>query len=265
MGLTAVIFIIGAVTLDLFYLFKFAGRDSRVNFAGIAFLKKRRITLPVAALTLFTALLFTVPHQVSSSSPGRTPELSGMILGSLTYALAALLLLFFAVAHGKTGFAALFHAPNTSMRTSAWKGLVFGIAAIPPTMLITIITNQLITQAGYESASQPVIEWLTSPDTHLSARIAIVVSAVIVAPLAEELIFRGILFPAVLKNNSWLFSSLLTGCIFSLIHFHPPSFLSIFVLSLFFTAGYAATGSLITPIVMHMVFNATATFFTLLV
>ena len=199
MRFIALVFLLGAVTLDLFFLFRFSGRDIRPEFPGIPYLGKRRITLPVVALTLFTILLFTVPNQIGNSAVEHTPELSGMILGSFIYILAALMLLFCAVAHEKTGFAALFHAPKVSMSASALKGVVYGIAAIPPTMLATVLANDLIVRAGYETKSQPVIEWLTSPDTSTGTRIAIFISAVIVAPLAEELIFRGILFPAVLS------------------------------------------------------------------
>lgn len=261
----ALAFLIGAVTLDIFFLFRFSGRERRPAFSGISYLKERKITLSVVALTLLTAILFTVPNQIGGSAKGDMPLLSNMILGSLIYVFAALLLVFFAVVQEKTRFVSLFHAPKISIRAAALKGVVYGIAAIPPTMLATVLANDLIARAGYEIKSQPVIEWLTAPDTTTSARCAIFISAVIIAPLAEELIFRGILFPAVLQRNSWIFSAMLTGCIFSLIHFHPPSFLSIFVLSFFFSAGYSATGSLITPIVMHMVFNGVATFFTLLV
>ena len=265
MDFGAVVFIIGAATLDLFFLFRYSHRDSHPEFPGIAQLKTRNLTLRVVFVTLITALMFTVPGQVGHSSIEHTPALSGMILGSFVYALAALLLVLFAMFNGKTSFAGLFLSPRTSLRTAVWKGVLYGIAAIPPTMLITAVTNNLIVRAGYTSESQPVIKWMTSPDTSMAARIAIFMSAVVVAPLAEEIIFRGILFPAVLKNKSWVFSAMVTGCIFSLIHFHPPSFLSIFVLSLFFCGGYSVTGSLITPIVMHMVFNGTATFFTFLV
>lgn len=258
------IFLVGAVTLDLYFLFRFSGRKRQRTLPGISYLKKHKITLPVVALTLLTALFFTVPNQINGSATGDLPLLSNIILGSLVYLLAALLLLFFAAYQEKTGVAAFFHAPGGSIRAAALKGLVYGIAAIPPTMFTAVLSNNLIARAGFEIESQPVIEWLTAPDTATGTRFAIFISAVIFAPLAEELIFRGILFPAVLRNNSWIFSAMLTGCIFSLIHFHPPSFLSIFTLSFCFCAGYSVTGSLITPIVMHMVFNGIATLFTLL-
>jgi membrane protease YdiL (CAAX protease family) len=261
----AVFFFVGALTLDLWFLFRFSHRDARAVFPGIEDLKGRNITLPAVALTLLAALLFTLPNQMARTLPEKLPTLSGMISGAVIYLLAALLLVVFTTLHARAPVSSLFHTSKTSLSAAAAKGVVYGIAAIPPTILITIATNELITRAGYMPQSQPVIQWLTDPQTPFSARVTIFVSAVIIAPLAEELIFRGILFPAVLRRKSWLFAAMLTGCIFSLIHFHPPSFLSIFVLSLFFCAGYSATGSLITPIVMHMVFNATATFFTLLV
>jgi len=261
----AVVFLVGAAALDLFLLFQFSSRDSKVDFPGLDDLKKRNLTLPVVFLTLFTALIFTVPGQVGRSvSAGRVPELSGVIVGSLVYAMSAVLLVAYAVFHGRTSVRYLFHSPKTNLKSAVSKGLLFGVAAIPPTMLITMLTNNLLNRAGFETESQSVIKWLSSPDTSVAARIAIFMSAVIVAPMAEEVIFRGILFPSVYKRKSWFFSSMLISCIFSLIHFHPPSFISIFVLSLFFCAGYSVTGSLVTPIVMHMVFNGSATFFMLI-
>ncbi len=261
----AVFFFVGALTLDIVLLFRFSHRDARADFPGIADLKNRNITLPAVVLTLLAALLFTLPNQMSSSLPEKLPTLSGMISGAVIYLLAALLLVVFTALHARTPVCALFHSTQTSLAAAVKKGIVYGVAAIPPTMMITVGTNELIARAGYMPQSQPVIQWLTDPQTPFAARVTIFVSAVIIAPLAEELIFRGILFPAVLRRKSWMFAAMLTGCIFSLIHFHPPSFLSIFVLSLFFSGGYSMTGSLVTPIVMHMVFNATATFFTLLV
>jgi len=123
--------------------------------------------------------------------------------------------------------------------------------------------STVIGELGFVAESQPVIDWLTRPETPVATRIVIIFCAVIVAPVIEEVIFRGILFPAVLRNNSFVLSALLVGCIFSLIHFHAPSFLSILMLNMFFCAGYSLTGSLITPIVMHMIFNGTATFIAL--
>jgi membrane protease YdiL (CAAX protease family) len=40
-------------------------------------------------------------------------------------------------------------------------------------------------------------------------------------------------------------------------HLHAPSLLSLLVLSVGFSAGYAATGSILTPVVMHALFNLT--------
>jgi membrane protease YdiL (CAAX protease family) len=81
--------------------------------------------------------------------------------------------------------------------------------------------------------------------------------AVGVAPVVEELLFRGLLLPIVLQGRSFLFGALLTSLYFALIHLHAPSLLPLLLLSVGFSAGYAATGSILTPIAMHVVFNVT--------
>jgi membrane protease YdiL (CAAX protease family) len=86
-------------------------------------------------------------------------------------------------------------------------------------------------------------------------------AAVLIAPVVEELLFRGILLPALLKARSFLFAALLTGAYFALVHLHAPSFLPLLLLSAAFSAGYAATGSILTPMAMHAVFNLTSVMF----
>ncbi|MFO7937239.1 MAG: CPBP family intramembrane glutamic endopeptidase [Kiritimatiellia bacterium] len=265
MRFVVVLFLLSAVTLDLVCVFRFFRRDPMFGFARISVLKKRKLTFPVIALTLFTALIFTVPSHMQASTEDKMPELSGIVAGTLAYALSAAFLMICAAFHGRTRLGRLFHCSGCSYRKAISKGVIYGIAAIPPTMSVTVLTNALFVKAGLEAENQPVVQWLSNPSTTLLMYVVIFISAVIVAPVAEEVIFRGILFPAVLKNKSWVFSAMLTSCLFSLIHFHPPSFMSIFVLSLFFCAGYSATGSLLTPIFMHMVFNGAAIFCALLV
>ncbi len=265
MRFLALLFFGGAVTLDLFFLFRFSGSEHRIALPFLTSLKGRAFTLAVTALALGTTLIFTVPNQLIRTGVVQAPRPNGLFVGSLIYALVVALVVFFALTSSRSTLRQLFSSADSSFNGSLSKGILYGIAAIPPVFLITVLMSTVIGELGFISESQPVIEWLINPETSAATRIVIVICAVVVAPLIEEIIFRGILFPAVLKNHSFIFSALLVGCIFSLIHFHAPSFLSILVLNIFFCAGYASTGSLVTPIVMHMIFNGTATCFALLV
>ena len=261
----ALVFFGVAATLDLFFLFKFSDSDHRLAFPAIKHIKERRFAVPVIAMALVTTLIFTVPNQIFGSSVTHIPKPDGILFGSLIYAMAVALVVLFATMHSHSTLTQLFSAEDSTLKSFMLKGVIYGIAAIPPVIIITVIMSMVIGDLGLVSESQPVIDWLTNPETTVVTRIVIIVCAVIIAPVIEEVIFRGILFPAVLKNNSFIPATLLVGCIFSLVHFHAPSFLSILVLNIFFCAGYASTGSLVTPIVMHMIFNATATFFALII
>jgi len=79
--------------------------------------------------------------------------------------------------------------------------------------------------------------------------------AVILAPVAEEFIFRGLLFSTAKKLGwpwaGWVGVSLL----FALIHFSAPIFLPLFVLALALTWLYEKTEGLLAPIVAHSLFN----------
>lgn len=83
----------------------------------------------------------------------------------------------------------------------------------------------------------------------------LVLFAVGIAPVAEEFIFRGILYPFVKRlgwpKTAWLGVSFL----FALIHLNAPTFLPLFVFALALTWLYERTDKLIAPILAHSLFN----------
>ena len=79
--------------------------------------------------------------------------------------------------------------------------------------------------------------------------------AVVIAPVAEEFIFRGILYPF-LKRLGWpKLAWFGVSFLFALIHLNAPIFLPLFVFALALTWLYERTDKLIAPIVVHAMFN----------
>jgi membrane protease YdiL (CAAX protease family) len=80
--------------------------------------------------------------------------------------------------------------------------------------------------------------------------------AVVLAPVAEEFIFRGVLFPFIKQLGfpkiAWIGVSLL----FALVHATPSIFIPLFVLALALTWLYEKTNTLLAPIFAHALFNA---------
>lgn len=93
-------------------------------------------------------------------------------------------------------------------------------------------------------------------------RIATIVMAVIavgVAPIVEEIFFRGFLLRSLMGRFSFFTSTVVTSAIFAFVHFQFESILGIFILSLIINYLYKINrGSTTATIVFHMVNNAVA-------
>src|SRR5262249_49881936 len=87
-------------------------------------------------------------------------------------------------------------------------------------------------------------------------RLAVIVLAVIIAPLAEEFIFRGYLYRVLRKYCGRIIAALVSSLIFAIIHLHIPSIAGLFVLALILILIYERTSTLWAPVLMHASFNA---------
>jgi hypothetical protein len=87
--------------------------------------------------------------------------------------------------------------------------------------------------------------------------------AVIIAPLVEELFFRGFVLQTLVKKISPFWGVILTGLIFASVHFEFQSIMPLLILSLVLNILYIKTNSIWPGIVFH-VFNNTIAFFIML-
>lgn len=78
---------------------------------------------------------------------------------------------------------------------------------------------------------------------------------VLVAPIVEELVFRGFIYRAFEREWGWLRGMLATSVLFGLYH---PYFWSTFASSIVFTCLLRRTGTLWAPILAHTTFNLMA-------
>jgi membrane protease YdiL (CAAX protease family) len=80
--------------------------------------------------------------------------------------------------------------------------------------------------------------------------------AAVLAPVAEELVFRGVALPVLARHLGVVPALLLTSMVFAAIHFHPEAVVPLFVAAACFGAAYAVTGRLVVAMVMHGLFNS---------
>ncbi len=88
------------------------------------------------------------------------------------------------------------------------------------------------------------------------------VAAIVAAPLAEELFYRGLVFGGLQRWGFWP-AALLSGVLFSAVHFDPGSLIPFFIIGVVLAWLFWRRGALWESVAFHMLFN-TASFSLLL-
>ena len=107
-----------------------------------------------------------------------------------------------------------------------------------------------------EIETQAPVKSLQEEESMLN-KLYLIAAAVIVAPLFEELVFRGYFYGILKKYTDPMFSAFITGGIFAVIHVNIPSILPLWFFGIFLALAYEASRSLWVPIGIHALFNAT--------
>ena len=83
----------------------------------------------------------------------------------------------------------------------------------------------------------------------------LVILAVIAAPLFEEFIFRGLVFRGLRRSISAPWAVAGSAAVFAICH-PPISVLPVFIMGSLAAIGFEGTGWIVTPICVHMTYNA---------
>lgn len=129
-------------------------------------------------------------------------------------------------------------------------------------VFVCLFLNQLITllsvksiSSGYqvvESNRQEAAIWLQ------------LVATVIIAPIEEELLFRGLLFKRMRRQQGFYSSMIVSSLIFGLVHGNLVQFIYAMMAGMFFAFVFEAYKNIWAPIIMHMAANLVSVVVTVL-
>jgi membrane protease YdiL (CAAX protease family) len=237
------------------------GRQSLANSKP-----RRNCLMPLAPLLLFLMWMFGIGllQEIAARVAGHIERWRALFLSQVVYSVASvgtvaliLVLAKLSFARGLKGFGL---RPRSAPKDL---GLAFvTLLTVWPLILAAMSLTVLVTRAlygpEYRIPQHEALKLITeSPSVPLQVILAIV--AVLVAPVVEELLFRG-LFQTTIRSyidRPWL-AIVLTSIVFASIHpdrSHRPS---LFVLALGLGYAYEKSGSLLRPIFMHAMFNGIA-------
>ena len=125
--------------------------------------------------------------------------------------------------------------------------------------LMALLIVNVILRAIIGNFENPQIAALTDPKgfSWLNFAFVFVVGAII-APIVEEMVFRGLLYQWLRKHTNIVIAIILSGAIFAAAHVYPVVLLPLFVIGVVFAAVFEWTKSLWITILLHFFQNALA-------
>lgn len=151
---------------------------------------------------------------------------------------------------------------------------MFGLKRLGPVAIILwSLGGALVATPMVLSLMEPVKSWLLPLFGELGEQgpveqfreaaglnlptILLVISAVVIAPIAEEVIFRGYLYGVLKRFSDPMTACLIASLFFVAAHINLPALLPLMFLAIFLTLIYEATRCLWVTIGVHALFNAT--------
>jgi membrane protease YdiL (CAAX protease family) len=178
-----------------------------------------------------------------------------MLLGTLMYQGVTLVLVGVLLRLHKVTWSEAFGF--TSKRLTRTIGLAILAAAIvlPIALALNWLSTVILEGLGQKASAQQTVQALQSTETR-EQMIYFGIVTIVLAPIVEELLFRGILYPTVKQFGYPKFALWSVSIFFAAEHLNVPTFIPLLFLGVILIFLYETTENLLAPIITHALFNA---------
>lgn len=149
----------------------------------------------------------------------------------------------------------LFGGVDPAWRRAVGLGLLTAVVVVPFALGLNELCRLGLEWLQHEVTPQPTLQVLQMAST-VPRRIFFAVSAVVLAPVVEEILFRGIAYKALRDRGRPGLALVVSSALFGLIHLSAMTFIPLTAFAVVLAMVYERTGSLLTPIAAHALFNA---------
>jgi membrane protease YdiL (CAAX protease family) len=218
--------------------------------------------LVLVLLVLILTSIFAAPFGADATAlllgEGELTFLGGAVILLATQ--VAMLLVSWFLVFWPGALQALPSLPGRDPGGALLAGLGWGIPAWLGATLASAAVVWLLELVGIVPEPQAAEQAIAIVDPWL-----VVLAIVILAPIAEEVFFRGVVFNAWLREGGRRWAFIGSSALFALIHISLVALVPIFLLGLALAWVYQRTGNLLAPIAMHATVNGISVALALLV
>lgn len=147
---------------------------------------------------------------------------------------------------------------QTSWRPVLWRAVTALVIAMPVLGLVSMGWELVLKQIGLPAAPQDLLAIFGAAKSPFVIA-GLLFVACVVAPINEELLFRGVLFRSLHQKVGRWPALIVSGALFGALHGNWAGFLPLALLGVALALAYEHSGDIRVPIVVHALFNFNTT------
>jgi membrane protease YdiL (CAAX protease family) len=194
-------------------------------------------------------------HKLGVTGFKHEESFGNILVGTLCFQGASWLLIPYFLRQHQVGWREAIGFRGPGLKRALLMAFGFIVVVLPVVLLLQYTSIHALEKLGFPSEDQTAVRLLTDAKSVWTVAY-LGVFAVVLAPVAEEFVFRGMLFPFVKQLGFPKLAWFGVSFLFALIHLNAPTFLPLFVFALALTWLYDRTDNLLAPITAHALFNA---------
>jgi membrane protease YdiL (CAAX protease family) len=178
-----------------------------------------------------------------------------VLLGTLSFQGATWVLIYFFLRHHQVHWREVFSLRESRRLRALLLTLSTVLVVLPAAWWLQQASVLVLEKAGFPPEEETAVMLLAGAKSWWT-RVYLGIFAVVIAPVAEEFIFRGVLYPFVKQIGYPCSAWIGVNFLFALIHMDAAALVPLFALALALTWLYERTDNLLAPITAHALFNA---------
>ena len=184
-----------------------------------------------------------------------TNQLVVFAIGTFTFQGVTLVLINIFLGQHQISWKEAFGFAEPRLGRAIFLGALVSILLLPVALSLAELSARLLRAFGVSPELQQPVQ-VVREATSVLQLVVHGLAAVAFAPIVEELIFRGIVYPAVKRYANGSIALWSASLLFALTHMNLTVILPLTVLAIILTFLYETTGNLVAPIIAHSLFNA---------
>jgi membrane protease YdiL (CAAX protease family) len=184
-----------------------------------------------------------------------TRRMLGMIVSLLFLQAAAVIWVAYFLRESKMTWKQAFGFGRKGSGFAIGIGVLAGMLVLPITQELILVSEWIMLHLNVHPEAQAVVQELQKPHVPTAQRTFIALLAIVTAPVVEETLFRGLLYPTVKQAGFPRLAFLGTSILFAAFHMSMVTFIPLTVFAMVLILLYESTDNLLAPIAAHATFN----------